>query len=77
MSPAMNFAPDLSKWYFNQVLGLGDPKWNIGIREIRENERDERQTEEMRFWNIADVIKEQKANQREAELMARFRRSEM
>lgn len=74
MSPAMNFAPDLSKWYFNSVLGLGDPKWNIGIREIRENERTVRKTEEMMFWNIAEITQEQKSKKREEELMNRWRR---
>ena len=62
--------------YFSQVLGLGDPKWNIGIREIRENERITREVEKMKFWNIAEETKEKKAKQREEELMARFRRSE-
>lgn len=70
----MNFAPDLSKWYFNSVLGLGDPKWNIGIREIRENERKVRKTEKMMFWNIAEETKEQKAKKREEEMMSRLRR---
>ena len=77
MSPSMNYAPDLHLWNFNKVLGLGDPKWNIGIREIRENERKQRETEDMKFWNIAEITKQQKENKREAELMARWRRSEM
>lgn len=70
----MNFAPDLHLWNFNKVLGLGDPKWNIGIREIRENERTIRETEKMKFWNIAEITKEQKAKKREEELMSRWSR---
>ena len=52
--PALMFAPDLSKWYFNQMLGLGNEEHNRRLREERENKRpvitDTRQ--EIALWNI-------------------------
>lgn len=52
--PAMMYAPDLSKWYFNRMLGLGDEEHNRRVREKRENNRpiitDTRQ--EISLWNI-------------------------
>ena len=48
------YAPDLSKWYFNQMLGLGDEEHNRRLREERENKRpiitDTRQ--EIVLWSI-------------------------
>lgn len=37
--PAMMLSPDLSKWYFNQMLGLGDKEHNRKVREERERKR--------------------------------------
>ena len=37
--PAMTQAPDLSAWYFNQMLGMGDEEFNRKLREEREKER--------------------------------------
>lgn len=52
--PAMMIAPDLSKWHFNKMLGLGDEEHNRRVREERENNRpiltDTKQ--EILLWNI-------------------------
>lgn len=52
--PAMMYAPDLSKWLFNKMLGLGDEEHNRRVREERENKRpiitDVKQ--EILLWNI-------------------------
>ena len=52
--PAMMYAPDLSKWLFNQMLGMGDMEHNRKLREERENKRpiitDTKQ--EIALWNI-------------------------
>ena len=52
--PAMMYAPDLSQWYFNKMLGLGDEEFNRRLREERENKRpvvtDTKQ--EIVLWNI-------------------------
>ena len=52
--PAMMYAPDLSKWYFNKLLGLGDEEHNRRIREERENKRPviTDTKEEIALWNI-------------------------
>ena len=39
LSPAMTYSPDLSKWKFNEILGLGNKEWNTKVREYRENHR--------------------------------------
>lgn len=58
--PAMTQAPDLSKWYFNKMYGLGDEEHNRKLRERREAERTENKVEEVKLWDIADVTKEVK-----------------
>lgn len=53
--PAILNAPDLSKWYFNQMFGLGDPEHNRKVREERENRRPIRSCDgEMALWGIWD-----------------------
>lgn len=37
--PVIMMAPDLSKWHFNKILGLGDEAFNILFREYLEKER--------------------------------------
>ena len=69
--PAMTNAPDLSKWYFNQMLGLGDEEFNRKLREEREKERIEKPVQEVKLWDIADVTREVKKileEERRAEL---------
>lgn len=58
--PAMTHAPDLSKWYFNQMYGLGDEEHNRKLRERREEERKTNEVKEVKLWDIADVTKEVK-----------------
>ena len=58
--PAMTKAPDLSQWYFNQMLGLGDEEFNRKLREDREKERIEKPVQEVKLWDIADVTREVK-----------------
>ena len=52
--PALMYAPDLSKWHFNKMLGLGNEELNRKLREERENKRpiitDVKQ--EVVLWNI-------------------------
>ncbi|MBC8560763.1 VirD4-like conjugal transfer protein, CD1115 family [Fumia xinanensis] len=52
--PAMMIAPDLSKWYFNKMLGLGDEEHNRRVREERENKRPivTDTNQEIMLWNI-------------------------
>ena len=52
--PAMMYSPDLSQWYFNKMLGLGDPEHNRRVREERERKRPviTNPNEEIELWNI-------------------------
>lgn len=79
INPAVTNSPDLSKWYFNKTLGLGDPKWNTKIRDIREKERAVREITPQKFWDIDKQVKELKKKQQEEERFnsMRMRRSMM
>ena len=50
--PAIVKIPDLSKWSFNKMLGLGSESHNRKVREERGNLRKEKQTKEMQLWQI-------------------------
>lgn len=52
--PAMMVSPDLSKWQFNKMLGLGDKEHNRRVREERERKRPVLATAggEIPLWNI-------------------------
>ncbi|TCL57667.1 type IV secretion system protein VirD4 [Kineothrix alysoides] len=52
--PAMMVSPDLSKWYFNRMMGLGDKEHNRKVREERERKRPVRSNPmvEIPLWNI-------------------------
>ncbi len=38
--PVIVYAPDLSKWYFNEIFGLADEAHNLALRERKTKERD-------------------------------------
>lgn len=51
--PAMMMAEDLSKWFFNNMFGLGDKEHNRKVREEREQSREERPSNnKIDTWNI-------------------------
>jgi type IV secretion system protein VirD4 len=52
--PAMMYAPDLSEWQFNRMLGLGDKEHNRKLRKERENKRPiiTDVTKPVILWNI-------------------------
>lgn len=64
--PAIFFAPDLSQWNFNKILGLGSEEHNRIVRLARENLRLARKvTKKLELWGIWDeykaaIVKEQK-----------------
>ncbi len=47
-------APDLSKWNFNKMCGLGDEEHNRKVREERERKRPivSTQKEEIELWGV-------------------------
>lgn len=58
LSPAMTYSPDLSKWNFNEMLGLGNKSWNTTVREYRENYRKIRRIKQLQLWDIAEQTKQ-------------------
>lgn len=50
--PAMVKIPDLSKWKYNKLLGLGNKEHNRKVREERECARTERELKKMQLWKI-------------------------
>lgn len=54
-SPAIMHSPDLSKWHFNTMLGLGNEKHNEKARDYREKQRKERmskkEAEKIELWS--------------------------
>lgn len=52
--PAMMISPDLSQWYFNKMLGLGNKEHNRKVREERERRRPVVTSvkEDIPLWNI-------------------------
>ena len=55
--PAKTEIPDLSKWQFNKILGLGDEERNRIIREKNENARKILQEEKIKLWKIWEDYK--------------------
>jgi type IV secretion system protein VirD4 len=52
------YAPDLSQYSFNGMLGMGDKEHNRKLREVREKQRPERKISgEMDLWNIWKMYK--------------------
>ena len=50
--PAITKIPDLSKWRFNKLYGLGDKEHNRAVREERENSRKVRELKKMQLWGV-------------------------
>nr|WP_304683177.1 TraG/TraD/VirD4 family protein [uncultured Clostridium sp.] len=69
--PAITNAPDLSKWTFNELLGLGNKDWNIKVREKRENARELKEIRPLELWDIDKQIMDLKQMKKERELEER------
>ena len=50
--PAITKIPDLSKWHFNKLFGLGDKEHNRKVREEREKSRKVREQKKIRLWGV-------------------------
>ena len=75
--PAIFYSPDVSKWYFNTLLGLGDVEHNRLVRLAREHIRPQREvTRQIELWSIWDeyksaILKEQEEKEaRTMQMMA-------
>jgi type IV secretion system protein VirD4 len=59
-NPAMMYMPDLTKWFFNGLFGLGDKEHNRKVREYRENIRNKRKSvSDIDTWNIWEYYTQQ------------------
>ena len=58
--PAIMYAPDLSKWQFNEIFGLGDEEHNRKLSIEREAKYRKKYdvSEEMELWGIWDKFKQ-------------------
>lgn len=52
----VNHLPDLSKWYFNTLLGLGDEKHNTRLMIEREAARESHPISEIQLWGIWNEV---------------------
>jgi len=57
-NPTIMYCPDLSKWMFNKMLGLGDVEHNRKVREQREKARSIREIKatKMELWNVWKIF---------------------
>ena len=76
--PAIFYSPDVSNWYFNTLLGLGDEEHNRLVRLARENIRPQREVKgQIDLWGIWDeyksaILKEQEEKEARAmQMMAK------
>lgn len=63
--PGVFHAPDLSQYYANQELGLGDKKHNKKIILEREEKRAKRQLQTMQLWKIWNEFEETEEEKQE------------
>lgn len=64
--PAVFTTPDLSKYYANREMGLGDPKHNKEILIIRDNVRAKREVKEIQLWGIWNKMDELEMEEEES-----------
>lgn len=69
INPAITQAPDLSQWYFNKMLGLGDMEHNAKVRRVLQNARKQQEISVPPIWNIAEITLEKKEKKAEEEMM--------
>lgn len=54
--PTLTKSPDLSKWHFNQMLGLGSKDHNTELRMLRDNARVQHETTLYKLWDFIPYI---------------------
>ncbi len=52
MYPRMSTCPDISKWKFNKLFGMGSPSHNRKLRKNRQMQRKEKELKEIQLWGI-------------------------
>ncbi|MGV8149784.1 MAG: VirD4-like conjugal transfer protein, CD1115 family [Alkaliphilus sp.] len=60
-NPAIIYSPDISKWGFNKLLGLGNKEYNRLVRTQREDDRISRKVKsKIDTWNVWDYFKKER-----------------
>ncbi len=54
--PSILEIPDLHKWKFNKILGMGNELHNTNLRQFRESIRPNRKAEKLKLWDILPYI---------------------
>lgn len=54
--PSLTKSPDLHKWYFNRMLGLGDKDFNQAVRVKREHQRITHENVQINLWDFKSYI---------------------
>lgn len=57
MFPIMTKLPDISKWNFNKLFGMGTKEENRKLREKIENARPVREVKDIKLWGIWQYYK--------------------
>ena len=60
--PLVSNIPDISKWNFNKMFGMGNKKHNIQLRLDRQKERPVREQKKIKIWKIWEQMKKREEN---------------
>ena len=55
--PIITKLPDISKWKFNKLFGMGNQEHNRKLRLERENQRPIKEIEDIKLWGIWNVYR--------------------
>lgn len=62
-NPALTKLPDLSKTFFNVMLGLGDEKFNEEVRMYRSKKRRKKEIKKIELWGIWNEYRNKEKNE--------------
>lgn len=60
--PLVSNIPDVSKWNFNKMFGMGNKKHNTQLRIDRQKEREIREQKELQLWKVWEETKKREEN---------------
>jgi len=75
--PAIMKLPDISKWYFNKLYGLGNEDHNTKLRQTRENKRQVKDLRKIKLWNIPHSTENEVAEHQEPEQQEHYFNEEL
>ena len=57
LHPIITKLPDISKWRFNKLFGMGNQEENRQLRLEREQEREQKEIEDIKLWGIWNLYR--------------------